>query len=95
MESHLATLASTPAYLMILIRPERVPRKTVSTPGSTLDTHTTRTHAQVQVIPSATAQQCHTAKPLNRVTSGCLSFKQRYKHRVFTRYRKEVGWVEH
>ena len=33
---YFATLVSTPAYLMILIRPERVPRKAVSTPGSTL-----------------------------------------------------------
>lgn len=33
---YFATRVSTPAYLMSLIRPERVPRKAVSTPGSTL-----------------------------------------------------------
>lgn len=30
--------------------------------------HTHNTHAQVQVTPLAIAEQCHTAKPLNRVT---------------------------
>ncbi|PWA30399.1 hypothetical protein CCH79_00017644 [Gambusia affinis] len=35
---YFATLVSVPAYLINLIRPERVPRKAVSTPGSTLHT---------------------------------------------------------
>lgn len=37
--SHFATRVSTPAYLMILIRPARVPRKAASMPGSTLLAH--------------------------------------------------------
>lgn len=41
--SYFATLVSTPAYLTTLIRPDRVPRKAVSTPGSTLHTNNSNT----------------------------------------------------
>ena len=35
--TYLAILVSSPAYLKSLVRPERVPRNAVSTPGTTLE----------------------------------------------------------